>query len=94
MRRRGVVDGHAAGRRVVDVGDRGGRGAGDALGGTQCVGIAGDDGERRADIGLGGGVGRPGGAGDIDAAALPLITDRPETIEIGERVRRGERLAL
>ncbi|HNI72036.1 MAG TPA: hypothetical protein PLX65_00735, partial [Accumulibacter sp.] len=58
------------------------------------VSIAGEDGECRADVGLGGGVSRAGGAGDIDAAALPLITDRAEAVDIGERIRRGQRLTL
>ena len=68
--------------------------AGHALGRALAVGVARHHSTAAADIGLAERVGGPGRAGDVHAAALPLVADRAQPVGIGQRVRRRQRLVL
>ena len=92
--RRRASDRHTASGRVVDVGHQGRRRAGHALGGAAAVGVVGDDDDRLADLGLAEQQRAAGGAADRCAVGKPLVADRAQPVDIGQRVRGRERLAL
>ena len=89
-----AADGDRTGRRVVDVGDWTDARAGHTFIGALGVGVTGHDGDRGADVGLGQRVGAAGGSADVDTVALPLVTDRAQTVFIGQGVGRGEGLVF
>ena len=82
-------------RGIVNVGHGRGTGTTDTLAGTLIVGVARDDRNHRADVGLDRGVGRTRRTADGHAIPIPLITDRPtQAVGIGQRVRCRQRVAL
>ena len=89
-----AADGDCAGRRVVDVGHRSDARAGDAFAGALAVGVAGYDRDGGADVGLGQRVAAAGGAADVNSVALPLVTDRAQSVFIGQGIGCGEGLVL
>ena len=91
-------DGRRAGRRVVDVGDRSGRRAGQGFRRAVAVGVAHRNPQGGADVGVAQGIARLVEA-DIAktaaAVALPLIVQRSEPVGIGDaRDVGGENLVL
>ena len=84
-----ATNGHRAGRRVVDIRDRADARAGDTLIGAFVVGVAGHDGDRGTDVGLCERVRAGRGSTDVDAIALPLVTDGSQPVFVGQRVAGG-----
>ena len=59
-----------------------------------AVGVAGHDGDRRADVSLGQRVAAAGGAADVDSVALPLVVDRAQSVFVSQGNGCGERLVF
>ena len=82
-----AADRDAAGRRVVDVGDRRSRGTGHALRRALAVGVADHHPDLGADIGVAQRVGRRSAPTltKPEPVALPLVVQRAEPVGIGQR---------
>ena len=73
-------------RGIIDVDDWTNAAAADGFRRAAAIGVPGDNGDRRTDIRVCQRVGAAGGSGDVDGISLPLVTDRPQSIEIRQRV--------
>ena len=84
-----AADGDGTGGCVVDVGDRPDARTADTLIGALTIGVTGDDGDCRTDVGLGQCVRAGRGPTNVDAISLPLVADRAEAIFVSQRVAGG-----
>ena len=77
-------------RQIIDVHNRSNTRAGNPLHRTKAIGVSCNNADRRIDIVVAQSIRITSRASDILSIALPLVTDRAQTIEVAERIGHGQ----